>query len=130
MPKQCPLHFSHDVFSIQELAKLHYRTNLWTCGICGKSFYREPYLDMHISNKHSESLLMVRKDISVITKVMELSDQKTFLILLTLLTKFCFYSSQMRLYVILTTAIYFDVMDIWISFTTNTTMKNIMDGKE
>ena len=59
MPKQCPLHFSHDVFSIQELAKLHYRTNLWTCGICGKSFYREPYLDMHISSKHSDNLLLV-----------------------------------------------------------------------
>ena len=59
MPKQCPLHFSHDVFSIQELAKHHHRTNLWTCGICGKSFYREPYLDMHISQKHSDYLLMV-----------------------------------------------------------------------
>ena len=59
MPKQCPLHFSHDVFSIQELAKLHYRTNVWTCGICGKSFYREPYLDIHINDMHPEYLLVV-----------------------------------------------------------------------
>jgi len=57
MPDQCPLHFSRDVFSAQELAKLHYRVNLWTCGLCGKSFYREPYLDMHMANKHSDSLL-------------------------------------------------------------------------
>jgi hypothetical protein len=24
-----------------ELAKLHYRVNLWTCSACGKSFYGE-----------------------------------------------------------------------------------------
>jgi hypothetical protein len=24
-----------------ELAKLHYRVNLWTCSTCGKSFYGE-----------------------------------------------------------------------------------------
>ena len=80
MPDQCPLHFSRDVFSAQELAKLHYRVyifseieneikfletfhffqvNLWTCGLCGKSFYREPYLDMHMANKHSDALLKV-----------------------------------------------------------------------
>ncbi len=39
---------------VQELAKLHYRTNLWTCGICGKSFYREPYLDLHMAKLHSD----------------------------------------------------------------------------
>lgn len=57
MPEQCPLHFSRDVFTEQELAKLHYRVNLWTCGICGKSFYREPYLDLHIATIHTESLV-------------------------------------------------------------------------
>ena len=59
MPDQCPLHFSRDVFSAQELAKLHYRVNLWTCGLCGKSFYREPYLDMHMASKHSQALAKV-----------------------------------------------------------------------
>ena len=53
MPDQCPLHFSRDLFSAQELAKLHYRVNLWTCGLCGKSFYREHFLDMHMASKHS-----------------------------------------------------------------------------
>ena len=41
MPEQCPLHFARDLFAVHELAKRHYRANLWTCGICGKSFYRE-----------------------------------------------------------------------------------------
>ncbi len=56
MPEQCPLHFTHDVFKVQELAKLHYRANLWTCGLCGKSFYREPYLDLHVASKHASSV--------------------------------------------------------------------------
>ena len=34
------------------MAKLHYRVNLWTCGLCGKSFYREPYLDLHMAKSH------------------------------------------------------------------------------
>ena len=29
MPDQCPLHFSRDVFSAQELAKLHYRVYIF-----------------------------------------------------------------------------------------------------
>ena len=37
MPQECPLHFSRDVFKVQELAKLHYRVNLWTCGLCGNN---------------------------------------------------------------------------------------------
>lgn len=52
VPEECPLHFTHDVFKDQELAKLHYRANLWVCGVCGKSFYREPYLDMHVASAH------------------------------------------------------------------------------
>ena len=36
-----------------------FQVNLWTCGLCGKSFYREPYLDMHMANKHSDALLKV-----------------------------------------------------------------------
>ena len=30
MPDQCPLHFSRDVFSAQELAKLHYRVYIFS----------------------------------------------------------------------------------------------------
>lgn len=55
MPLNCPLHFNRDVFKVQELAKLHYRVNLWTCGLCGKSFYREPYLDMHMDKAHHQT---------------------------------------------------------------------------
>ena len=28
-------------------------------GLCGKSFYREPYLDMHMASKHSQALAKV-----------------------------------------------------------------------
>ena len=85
MPEQCPLHFSHgeknfaeqkhelfysklylcnilffsDVFNTQELGKLQYRVNLWTCGTCGKSFYKESYLDMHIAKQHSHLVTAV-----------------------------------------------------------------------
>ena len=48
---------------VQELGKLHYRVNLWTCGICGKSFYREPYLDMHMAKSHHDHI----KNVSTIT---------------------------------------------------------------
>ena len=61
MPLNCPLHFNRDVFKVQELAKLHYRVNLWTCGLCGKSFYREPYLDMHMDKAHHQTESKVTK---------------------------------------------------------------------
>lgn len=60
MPEHCPLHFSRDVFNVQELGKLQYRVNLWTCGICGKSFFKEPYLDLHMAEHHSDILHVVR----------------------------------------------------------------------
>ena len=41
LPFQCPLHPLRDVYGQLELAKLHYRVNLWTCSQCGKSFSGE-----------------------------------------------------------------------------------------
>ena len=51
--------FFSDVFNTQELGKLQYRVNLWTCGTCGKSFYKESYLDMHIAKQHSHLVTAV-----------------------------------------------------------------------
>ncbi|CAB4061014.1 unnamed protein product [Lepeophtheirus salmonis] len=57
LSKECPLHFSRDIYKYQELAKLHYRVNLWTCGFCGKSFFKENNLDFHIARSHSHHTL-------------------------------------------------------------------------
>ena len=50
---------------MQELGKLQYRVNLWTCGTCGKSFYKESYLDMHIAKQHSDLVTTVRHNLLI-----------------------------------------------------------------
>ena len=52
LPYQCPLHPLRDVFGRVELAKLHYRVNLWTCSQCGKSFSGELELESHLHHRH------------------------------------------------------------------------------
>jgi len=52
LPHQCPLHPWRDVHGKAELAKLHYRVNLWTCAECGKSFNGEAELENHIHSRH------------------------------------------------------------------------------
>ena len=52
LPYQCPLHPLRDVFGQVELAKLHYRVNLWTCAQCGKSFSGELELETHLHHRH------------------------------------------------------------------------------
>ena len=52
LPYQCPLHPLRDVFGQVELAKLHYRVNLWTCAQCGKSFSGELELESHLHHRH------------------------------------------------------------------------------
>eukprot|EP00090_Calanus_glacialis_P014943 TRINITY_DN23819_c1_g1_i1.p1 TRINITY_DN23819_c1_g1~~TRINITY_DN23819_c1_g1_i1.p1 ORF type:complete len:307 (+),score=93.33 TRINITY_DN23819_c1_g1_i1:24-923(+) len=52
LPHQCPLHPWRDVQGKAELAKLHYRVNLWTCAECGKSFNGEAELENHIHARH------------------------------------------------------------------------------
>ena len=52
LPYQCPLHPLRDMFGQLELAKLHYRVNLWTCSQCGKSFSGEAELESHLHHRH------------------------------------------------------------------------------
>jgi DNA-binding NarL/FixJ family response regulator len=52
MPLECPFHPKRDLFYPQEEAKLKYRPTQFTCGLCGKSFYEEKYLDLHFDNRH------------------------------------------------------------------------------
>ncbi|KAL1124370.1 hypothetical protein AAG570_000999, partial [Ranatra chinensis] len=52
IPVDCPFHPSRDIYWPQQLAKQQHRPSQWTCGLCGKSFYSEAYLDMHFDNRH------------------------------------------------------------------------------
>ncbi|BES88978.1 ZnF_C2H2 [Nesidiocoris tenuis] len=58
IPMECPFHPSRDIFSPQQSAKQQHRPSQWTCGLCGKSFYSEAYLDMHFENRHKNVVNM------------------------------------------------------------------------
>ncbi|KAF5299938.1 hypothetical protein FQA39_LY11311 [Lamprigera yunnana] len=52
IPLECPFHPLRDIFGPQEAAKQQHRPSQWTCGLCGKSFFEEKYLDLHFDNRH------------------------------------------------------------------------------
>ncbi|CAH1369305.1 unnamed protein product [Tenebrio molitor] len=52
LPIECPFHPTRDIFGPQQTAKQQHRPSQWTCGLCGKSFFEEKYLDMHFDNRH------------------------------------------------------------------------------
>lgn len=52
MPLECPFHPQRDIFGPQQAAKKQHRPSQWTCGLCGKSFFEEKYLDLHFDNRH------------------------------------------------------------------------------
>ncbi|XP_072381900.1 uncharacterized protein [Diabrotica undecimpunctata] len=58
LPLECPFHPMRDIFGPQQAAKKQHRASQWTCGICGKSFFEEKYLDMHFDNRHKEYINM------------------------------------------------------------------------
>eukprot|EP00416_Gambierdiscus_australes_P026569 CAMPEP_0171078334 /NCGR_PEP_ID=MMETSP0766_2-20121228/14583_1 /TAXON_ID=439317 /ORGANISM="Gambierdiscus australes, Strain CAWD 149" /LENGTH=288 /DNA_ID=CAMNT_0011535457 /DNA_START=51 /DNA_END=917 /DNA_ORIENTATION=+ len=53
-PKGCPLDPSRDLYAQHERQKHRKRGSgsLWTCGICGKTFRSEHYLDLHLERMH------------------------------------------------------------------------------
>lgn len=59
IPLECPFHPIRDIFGPQQAAKYQYRSTQWTCGICGKSFFEEKYLDIHFDNRHKEYINVV-----------------------------------------------------------------------
>ncbi|KAF6215399.1 hypothetical protein GE061_010151 [Apolygus lucorum] len=58
IPMECPFHPTRDIFWPQQSAKQQHRPSQWTCGLCGKSFYSEAYLDMHFDNRHKNKVNM------------------------------------------------------------------------
>ncbi|KAJ8960828.1 hypothetical protein NQ318_020124 [Aromia moschata] len=58
LPLECPFHPQRDIFGPQQAAKKQHRPSQWTCGICGKSFFEEKFLDMHFDNRHKEYINM------------------------------------------------------------------------
>lgn len=59
LPIECPFHPDRDIFGPQEAMKKQHRPSQWGCGICGKSFFEERYLDMHFDNRHKGHINMV-----------------------------------------------------------------------
>jgi len=53
-PAGCPLDPARDLWATHEKQKSRKRgsNNIWTCGICGKTFKTEHYLDLHMERKH------------------------------------------------------------------------------
>ncbi|KAF2898670.1 hypothetical protein ILUMI_07504 [Ignelater luminosus] len=58
IPLECPFHPLRDIFGPQEAAKQQHRPSQWTCGLCGKSFFEERYLDLHFDNRHKGHINM------------------------------------------------------------------------
>lgn len=59
VPLECPFHPTRDIYGPQEKVKHQHRSSQWTCGLCGKSFFEERYLDMHFDNRHNSYTNMV-----------------------------------------------------------------------
>ncbi|XP_049832622.1 uncharacterized protein LOC126273177 [Schistocerca gregaria] len=58
IPLECPFHPVRDIYWPQQSAKQQHRSSQWTCGICGKSFYEERFLDKHFDNRHKNQINM------------------------------------------------------------------------
>ncbi|XP_063239597.1 uncharacterized protein LOC134540653 [Bacillus rossius redtenbacheri] len=58
IPVECPFHPTRDIYWPQQAAKLQHRPSQWTCGLCGKSFYEERFLDLHFDNRHRDHINM------------------------------------------------------------------------
>ncbi|XP_066245586.1 uncharacterized protein [Euwallacea similis] len=58
LPLDCPFHPKRDIFGPQEAMKKQHRPSQWTCGICGKSFFEEKFLDLHFDNRHKDHINM------------------------------------------------------------------------
>ncbi|XP_059473086.1 uncharacterized protein LOC132195241 isoform X2 [Neocloeon triangulifer] len=56
LPIECPFHPSREVYWPRQESKIKHRATQWSCGLCGKSFYSEKFLEMHFENRHSEHL--------------------------------------------------------------------------
>jgi hypothetical protein len=60
IPLSCPLNPERDIFHVFHQSKISANPRRWSCGICGKSFYKELFLDLHFFRKHPEKLFLVK----------------------------------------------------------------------
>ena len=72
MGPQCPLHESRDMYKVQELLKVEESPSRWRCDYCGKTFYGELYIDVHMDNRHSDKI----RNVSGTSIKMTLRDQR------------------------------------------------------
>lgn len=56
MLPECPLHPDHDHLREHEAQKKPLTQWQWRCGICGKLFRSEHYLDLHLERRHADTL--------------------------------------------------------------------------
>ena len=50
----CPLNASASRFSAQEASKTRLKPRKWRCGLCGKEFFEEVWLDAHLHGRHGQ----------------------------------------------------------------------------
>lgn len=62
LTEECPLRRFRDLYHIQEEHKLFEHNARWSCQSCGKAFYRQEFLDLHMENKHQD--LLVKEELS------------------------------------------------------------------
>eukprot|EP00741_Cyanophora_paradoxa_P006342 tig00000980_g6148.t1 len=53
LPRECILHPDHDLLRLQEEQKKELWREQWKCGVCGKQFRSEFFLDKHLERRHS-----------------------------------------------------------------------------
>jgi len=53
LPLECPLNLSRDMLAARESIKKT-RSSYWQCVRCGKKFYLERHLDLHIERRHPD----------------------------------------------------------------------------
>jgi hypothetical protein len=53
LPRDCPLAPFADILRGQESAKRPISASHWQCGLCGKNFRSEHFLDKHLARKHA-----------------------------------------------------------------------------
>lgn len=53
LPIECPLNLSRDLLGVRESLKST-RSSHWQCLECGKKFYLERHLDLHIERRHAD----------------------------------------------------------------------------
>ncbi|CAF4532306.1 unnamed protein product, partial [Rotaria sp. Silwood2] len=57
IPVECIFSSKRDIYYHQELNKIKITDNRWLCQYCNKLFYSEYYIDIHMSNRHNDTLI-------------------------------------------------------------------------